>query len=148
MPDLKQDRRHRNQISDEHEELSFRLTQFREVLARRKINPLALLDCIDALSDVVNTHFAHEEVGGYFEQIVERVPHLLRKVEALKQQHQAFRQSLAELHGLANKDSHSPKYWERLEMHFQDFWERFGEHERTENALLQETYERDMGDSD
>jgi len=148
MHNLKLDRRHRNPISDEHEELSFRLMQFREVLARRKINPVALLDCIDALCDVVNAHFAHEEVDGYFGQIVEMAPHLLSKVDGLKQQHQAFRQSLAEMIALANTDSHSPKYWDRLETHFQDFWERFREHEQTENALLQETYERDMGDSD
>jgi hypothetical protein len=118
------------------------------LLARRKINPAALVDCIDELTDIINAHFAHEEMEGYFDQIVQMAPHLQTKVGVLKDQHRAFRRSLGEFRWLARANCHSPNYWEELETRFHGFMECFGEHERTENALLQEAYERDMGDSD
>lgn len=148
MHELKVDRRRRDPIADEHEELMFRLTQFREVLARRKIKPAALVDCIDALSDVVRAHFAHEEVDGYFDHIVQMAPHLTHKIDTLKEQHQAFRQALADLRSFASANPSCSEFWRQLTDSFQCFYERFGEHERTEDALLQEAYERDMGDSD
>ena len=48
---------------------------------------------------------------------------------------------------LAGNHSGLSHCWQEMELYFEDFTNRFLDHERTENALIQEAYERDLGDS-
>lgn len=138
-----------NEIADEHDELRRLLQQFRTMLAAKNADRRELTVRITALADLIESHFGHEEEeGGYFSEVLAEAPRLQQKIDALRQQHAEFRTTLDKFRALGRGHRGSPHCWQTLELFFDHFIAQFLEHERIENALVQEAYERDLGDSE
>lgn len=93
-------------------------------------------------------HFAQEERGGFLEEAVTRVPRLGRRMEEILQQHPPL---LAELDSLtaALADSQlDPTDWRAIGQQFETFVGHLQAHERSENAVVQEGYNEDLGLAD
>jgi hypothetical protein len=132
----------------EHHDLFCRLsaarTAFSEV--RPSVDTLARLhDALRGLRDHLAEHFAKEEHGGFLEESVARMPRLGKGAAAIMKQHPAL---LAELDNvLAGLPSSvdEAEAWLQASRDFEAFTTHMLAHERSENAILQEGYNEDLG---
>ena len=92
------------------------------------------------LTEQIESQFAREEEGDHYEEATFHAPWLTAEAESLKQQHVELRQVLGALNGQARGSDATPDRWQQLQRNFDDFVERFVEHEAGEYNLLQEAY--------
>lgn len=105
---------------------------------------------VDRLRDHVACHFRQEEHGGFMEESAVRLPRLSRRVRQVLAEHPSL---LAELDGLVAESralagarpEDVPKRWPTVSSTFEAFAHRLVEHERQENAVVQEGYNEDLG---
>jgi hypothetical protein len=103
---------------------------------------------LTTLRDHLHDHFTQEERGGFLEEAVTRMPRLGRRMEEILQQHPPL---LAELDSLtaALADSHlTAADWRQIGQQFETFVGHLQAHERSENAVVQEGYNEDLGLAD
>ena len=96
----------------------------------------------------LHDHFQQEERGGFLEEAVTRMPRLGPRMEEILHQHPAL---LAELDSLteALADSRlAPTDWRSIGQQFETFVGHLQAHERSENAVVQEGYNEDLGLAD
>ncbi len=106
---------------------------------------LALLEGFDpALRD----HFAVEERGGYFSEVLQVAPRLNRRAERLQQNHLEFRQRLNRLLELTRDAVGAPDKWERVTVGVAEFLQQLSVHEDAENELVREAFMHDLGQGD
>ena len=97
---------------------------------------------IEQFRNLLFKHFAAEEDPGYFGTLVKAMPALGGEISRLCMEHQVFRlevQRLIELSGAANKR-------DEFGVRLASLLDRFREHERSENLLIQEYFLRDDGE--
>ena len=135
-------------IAQEHRQLGGRFDQIRAVLSQKQVNMKAVAELLSDLAQVVERHFAHEEKGGYFYEVVETSPRLAGDVELLRHQHQLLRCQLREMCAQVRLAHNSWIWWQALRIDFAGFSQQFAEHEARENSLAQEAYTQDIGPSD
>lgn len=136
----------------EHREL-FQLISQAKLAFNDAGRPLAkrrefALKTVETLQEHLGEHFAQEEQGGFLEEAVTRVPRLGRRMEEILQQHPPL---LAELDSLteALADSHlTVADWKEIAQQFETFVGHLQAHERSENAVVQEGYNEDLGLAD
>ena len=135
-------------IAHEHRQLGGRFEQIRAVLRQKQVNMKAVAELLSDLAQVVERHFAHEEQGGYFCDIVEMSPRLSTDVELLRHQHEVLRCRLRDMCGQVRLAHDSWIWWQALRIDFEGFSQQFAEHEARENSLAQQAYTQDIGPSD
>ena len=136
----------------EHREL-FQLISQAKLAFNDAGRPLAkrrefALKTAETLREHLSEHFAQEEQGGFLEEAVTRVPRLGRRMEEILKQHPPL---LAELDSLtvALADSHlTVADWQEIAQQFETFVGHLQAHERSENAVVQEGYNEDLGLAD
>jgi iron-sulfur cluster repair protein YtfE (RIC family) len=97
------------------------------------------------LRDHLGDHFAQEEQGGFLEEAMTRVPRLSSAVRSIVAQHPALLTELdrvIETLGIVTAGADS---WPRAAQAFEAFANRMTAHERSENAVVQEGYNEDLG---
>lgn len=87
-------------------------------------------------------HFAEEERVGFVPQALARAPRLSRRARDIVLQHERLRVALSRV---AAKLQRSTTDWEDVERSFLDFTDALREHERAENALIDEALKDDLG---
>jgi hypothetical protein len=96
------------------------------------------------LRDHLRCHFAQEEAGGFLEESITRVPRLAAAALRVMAEHPAL---LAELDALMETldapDSAAAR--DRVAAGCERFMQHMHEHERNENAIVQEGYNEDLG---
>jgi len=98
------------------------------------------------LQAYMGSHFEQEEAGGLFEDILERLPMVDAAVQDLRQEHKEF---IEDLKGLIQRlESPEVKEIEAIRSDLNIFVSTFYEHEATENGLLQQAYNLDIGSPD
>ena len=101
-----------------------------------------------ALADLrehLRAHFEQEETGGFLEESIARMPRLAPAATAIVRQHPALLAQLdALIETLAGGDI-SPETWARAGRDFEHFSATMSAHERSENAVVQEGYNEDLG---
>jgi hypothetical protein len=101
-----------------------------------------------ALADLrehLRAHFEQEESGGFLEESIARMPRLAPAATAIMQQHPGLLAQLdALIETLAGGDI-SPETWARAGRDFEHFSITMQAHERSENAVVQEGYNEDLG---
>ena len=100
---------------------------------------------IESLRAHLHEHFTQEEQGGFLEEAVTRIPRLGHRMEEILKQHPAL---LAELDRLtaALADSRLIEAdWLKIGRQFAAFVDHLQAHERSENAVVQEGYNEDLG---
>lgn len=100
------------------------------------------------LRDHLQRHFAQEESGGHLEESLTRVPRLNGAVKEVLAEHPALLVELdALILRLARPDIPQTS-WEQATRDFEAFARHLMAHERSENAIVQEGYNEDLGLTD
>ena len=113
-----------------------RLERSEQALART----LALLE---SLPRTLREHFAVEEEGGYFSEVVAAAPRLARTVKRLGAEHVRFRAASRELAELAGKAAGASE-WDGVEARAAELLRALRAHEDRENAVVQDAFMTDM----
>jgi hemerythrin len=134
-------------IKQEHAELGRLVSELRAALADQG-NVAALSALLERLKAELVEHFAIEEAGGYFNEVLTEAPRLKANADLLLGQHEELMQKLKSLCNAAKHAAVSEEKWAQLVANANGFIASLIEHERGENYLLQEAYERDIGPED
>lgn len=133
----------------EHRELFMRMQAVRMALA--DLRPptaerfAALRAGLRELREHLRAHFQQEEQGGFMEESIARMPRLAPAAAAIMREHPGL---LAELDALIERLSAgdiSAESWARAGRDFERFSATMTAHERSENAVVQEGYNEDLG---
>ena len=133
----------------EHRELFTRMQGLKAAFsAPQPATTARAADARAALSDLrehLRVHFEQEEQGGFLEESIARMPRLAPAAAAIMRQHPAL---LAELDALIEtlaRGDISAETWARAGRDFEHFSTTMQAHERSENAVVQEGYNEDLG---
>ena len=137
----------KNVLAD-HQHLSELFSQVRNALRTEGVGREELAALLDDLQVHALDHFSHEEQDGLFERIAAHAPRLSEEALDLKQQHQALAETLERVVESVKLDGWNPRRAEETSNRFTEFLLQFDEHEESENRLLQEAYDRDVGSKD
>ncbi len=101
------------------------------------------------LGDRLVKHFTCEEDGGYFADALLHAPQLVSKANALLAQHPKMcTQAKSLAVDLQASRVASVDWWAHTAALFRAFRDELLRHEKQENMLLQEAYQRDIGTTD
>ncbi|MFO1093088.1 MAG: hemerythrin domain-containing protein [Planctomycetaceae bacterium] len=137
------------EIHEEHERLEILIAELKWVLLKPSDTHLSIMkELMDELSDLLQEHFAHEEEGGYFDELVEMQPTVSTRVERLRQEHRQMLAAVANMiRQLRHADS-TPLWFAVIGVEFTDFVQRCEAHQHEENRLVLDGYLRDVGEGD
>lgn len=127
----------------QHRELHDLLVDARAGLASQAC--AAARERLVTLRDHLSQHFEQEERGGFLEESLTRMPRLAAEVRKVLADHPRL---LAELDGLINCLSAGDSgrdAWRQAGHDFEAFASHLLAHERSENAVVQEGYNEDLG---
>jgi hypothetical protein len=142
------------EIKDDHHELRQLLHHTGAMLNRPSWMPAELdelYELFEKLRDQLAMHFALEEAYGYFEDAVTVAPHLCRRAERLRGQHDEL---YSELCGLADRvetlvyDKPPESALDDVAANFRRFCERLQQHELDERAMILAALDDDLGAGD
>jgi len=105
----------------------------------------AILAALRSLREHLRSHFEQEECGGFLEESIARMPRLAQAATAILGQHPGL---LAELDRLIDRlatGDITAAAWRRAGHDFEAFAANMSAHERSENAVVQEGYNEDLG---
>ncbi len=139
------------QIRAQHFELGRRMREVEALLAdsgARRDDPAARRSRLEELfadfEGVLIEHFAIEEQGGYFAEVLAVAPRLSGRVSRLKRNHPAFRRRLTRL----RKHIPDPTIaWPEVEARVAALLKALADHESAENDLVHEAFMQDLGSS-
>jgi hypothetical protein len=130
-----------------HAEFEQRCHTLHDVLTRND-QSLAMADSVaKELCRQICSSFRREEVD-YLHEVNRRAPWLAESAKALQLQHRQLRQLLDNIISRLERDRLSPLERMELSADFDSFVLKFQEHEERENQLLQEAFDRDVGNKD
>ena len=110
-----------------------------------------VLESLHHLREHLGDHFAQEELGGFLEEAMTRMPRLSAAVRSIVAQHPAL---LAELDRVIDDltiveksggGAAGAKSWSAAVHAFEAFAADMAAHERSENMVVQEGYNEDLG---
>ena len=133
----------------EHRELFCQMTAVRSAFADKAAVSQDRVDAtlvtLHALQEHLRCHFEQEEEGGFLEESIARMPRLGPAVAAIMKQHPSLLAELDALIKLLSAGDSSPATWEQASRGYECFAAHMQAHERTENAVVQEGYNEDLG---
>ena len=132
-----------------HRELKALLARIEQSLAERTATIDEVSDLLGQLGDRLVKHFAMEEDGGYFAEVLLHAPQLISKANALLAQHPKMCAQAKEITvEVSAREPAGDDWWEHTGELFRAFREELNRHEKQEDGLLQEAYSRDIGAND
>jgi hypothetical protein len=137
-----------DELVEEHAKLRHILEEIQETFQQRQASSRTVVGLLRELKQHVAAHFQHEETEGYFTDAVAAAPRLKSLAESLLQQHPQLLQMLGDLLKLAELGQPSFQWWQELGTDFDAFARCFHDHERGENSLIHEAFQRDLGTDD
>ncbi len=132
----------------EHEQLRQLLKQIGATLQGDSRQQAEIDRLMGQLSELVESHFRHEEEGGYLKTALDRAPHLAAKAEKLNDQHAMLLEQIDKLGMLVHSGVESPAWWARVETDFHQIEVNMQHHEEAEIDLLQKAFTEDIGGGD
>ncbi len=135
-------------MKSEHEEIAREVQATREELESASCQRNCINDQLIQLSELIESHFRHEEQGGYMAEALVRAPQLRPRAEALQKQHEQLQEAIDKLQLLVNSGVESASWWDQIRNDFQHFASQLTEHEHCETKLVQEAYNLDIGGGD
>ena len=131
-------------ILAEHRELHAQLVGMRACLAAPGRCVTSLRESLEHLRTHLRAHFCQEETGGYLEESIARMPRLSAAARTVMAEHPALLAELDDLIGGLEK-ADSAAAWDRIAAAAERFAQHLLDHERNENAVVQEGYNEDLG---
>ena len=133
----------------EHQDLFNRLTAARKAFATEappgREQFAGLQQGLSALRDHLHEHFTQEERGGFLEEAVARMPRLGSAMATLVAEHPALLAELDKIIASLPSSGQSAAAWAQARETFAGFADHMLAHERSENAVVQEGYNEDLG---
>ena len=129
-------------ILAQHRELHGQIVAARAAFA---VGPDAAREALATLRSHLAAHFVQEERGGFLEESIARIPRLSTAAAGVLDEHPRL---LTELDGLIDRlavRDISLASWARAGRDFDHFSATMTAHERSENAVVQEGYNEDLG---
>ena len=136
------------QTAARHRELKALLARIGQTLEERTATIEEVSDLLGLLGDRLVKHFAMEEDGGYFAEVLLHAPQLISKANALLAQHPKMCAQAKDLALAPPSRQAGADWWQHTTDLFRAFREEFTRHEKQEDGLLQEAYTRDIGTHD
>jgi hypothetical protein len=102
-------------------------------------------ESLRALRDHLAEHFSLEERGGFLEESIARMPRLGAAVGAIMRQHPLLLAELDRIIAGLSSSGGEAESWRQAGSDFEAFTTHMREHERNENAVVQEGYNEDLG---
>lgn len=134
-----------HEITDEHEQIEAMFDRIHCTFAGGRKNLPLIRKLLGEFVEQLKQHFAHEEKGGYFHEVVEMAPRFAPTVTRLREEHIWLQEFIVELHYQSVHAPASAVWWEAIRLDFTEFFTQFNKHEACENNLIQETYTQDIG---
>jgi hypothetical protein len=132
-----------------HRELKALLARIEQSLAERTATIDEVSDLLGQLGDRLVKHFAMEEDGGYFADVLLHAPQLISKANALLAQHPKMCAQAKDLTvEIATRIPARGDWWQHTGELFRAFRDELSRHEKQEDGLLQEAYSQDIGAND
>ena len=131
-------------ILAQHRELHERLVALRACLAGPGSCVEPLREALRSLRDHLRGHFQQEERGGFLEESIARMPRLSAAAREVMAEHPGLLAELDDLIATLEKVD-SAASWDRIVAAAERFAQHLLEHERNENAVVQEGYNEDLG---
>ncbi len=140
-------------ILREHRELKELLTRTRAAIRQPQPDVEPVRQLTGDLYAHLQSHFFHEEEGGYMCEALERAPRLTKQADQLYEQHETLAEMLGELRDFVGRGRPagarpSDDWWRELAEQFQTFGKQLLRHETDEDALVQEAFIQDVGTCD
>ena len=136
------------QLREEHRELHEALQTIDRELRSVQRTQQAVDSLIWRFAELIESHFSHEEDGGYMQDAIQRAPRLANRASRLLRQHTELLEEATKLQMLARSGLESAAWWQQIELDFGRLRDRLLDHEHKENALVQEAFNRDIAASD
>lgn len=136
------------QMRVEHEQLRHLLKEISAALKGNSRQQRQIDRLMVQLSELVESHFRHEEEGGYLKTALARAPHLAIKAEKLREQHAMLLEEIDKLGMLVHSGVESPAWWSRVEGDLHQIEVNMRHHEEAEIDLLQKAFSEDIGGGD
>ncbi len=139
-------RRFAQQTSQEHVALDHKLEQLERTTEQVQQFWSAWQEQLRQLLKFLQGHFAAEERGGYFCQVVQHAPWLKEQVDRLYAQHEQLQRQLSQ--AAAQAEHVQVELLAPLVEQLAQWTHQLQEHEQEENRLLQEAFTQDMAEGD
>lgn len=137
------------EIHHEHERLESLIAEIRWVLIEPSERRLRLFKgLMGELVPLLEDHFAHEEEGGYFTEVIDLHPELAERVERLLTEHGELLSTVRAIDTRLQYAECTPHWFAAIRNDFSDFLHRCEAHQHQENAMVQEGFLRDTGAGD
>lgn len=144
-PDVRFDLEH---LAEEHADLRTMLRNLQTAFGERKASAEELASQLDKARKQLESHFAHEETGGYFQGVLDAAPHLSDRVGALKHEHPQFLSLLDQMRSRVTSHETEEVWRGDCDNLFGQFLKNFLAHEASEHELMQQAYSQDIGNKD
>lgn len=131
-------------ILAQHRDLHAQLTAVRACLAAPGRRVVALREALEHLRSHLRSHFQQEEAGGFLEESIARMPRLAAAARQVLEEHRALLAEIDDLIGRLRADD-SVGSWDAVVVAVERFATHLLEHERNENAVVQQGYNEDLG---
>lgn len=136
------------ELFEQHSELALALQDVDRTLKRHDRSRQQVDERLWKLAELVESHFDHEECGGYMAEALARAPRLTPTAEKLLAEHSILLDDAKKLQILARSGVESDAWWRQIDSDFRHLKSRLLAHEHAENKLLHEAFSRDIGASD
>ena len=136
------------EIRQEHDELRDLLGVINKALSGKLESVARVAELLNSLRTHIDHHFAAEEETGFFNEVTETAPRLSEKVDQLKEEHARLRVAIKALVEYAENSAGDADWWTETEKRFREFSKTLMHHESTENSILLDAYDTDIGDKD
>ena len=135
-------------IDVEHAEMRTLLASVHKVLADRSQPASEVVATLDSFFGFLQTHFKHEDEGGFFDEITEQSPRLSERADEVQGEHAALLEECQTLKDLAAKREANDAWWDQLNSGFHRLSKQLMHHEHREEDLLQESFTDEIGTGD
>lgn len=132
----------------EHRDLFCRLTAARAAFREPRPATAAVAEVCESLRSLrehLADHFSKEEAGGFLEESVARMPRLSSAVASIMRQHPLLLAELDKVIAGLSSSGCEAESWQQAGHDFEAFATHMLAHERSENAVVQEGYNEDLG---
>jgi len=108
----------------------------------------AIQGSLGSLREYLRIHFEQEEEGGFMEESIARMPRLATAVQLILKQHPALLAEIDALIATLTPEICTPAVWAQAGSMFEQFSAQMLDHERSENTVVQDGYNEDLGLTD
>lgn len=139
------------QAMHDHEKLHHEVEDIHQLLEHKAAGEInceavtAVTALINTLREGLRQHFEREELGGYLEEALTRVPALAPQAAQLQKQHAEFLRLAEQMTADAQCGDQPAGVWTRLKGDYARFAKKLLAHEAAENQLLERAFNEDIG---